>query len=65
MKKGYFTKCSYEDKFDRKYACWTHNHNKAWSEYKTANRRTARRKIKAETQAEIQEYYLYNIKKCS
>lgn len=26
MQKGYYKKLSYEDKFDRKYACWTHNH---------------------------------------
>lgn len=45
MQKSYYKKLSYEDKFDRKYACWTHNH-KGWVKYKTSNRRMARRKIK-------------------
>ena len=45
MRKGYYKQLSYEDKFDRKYACWTHNH-KGWKKYKRANRRTARRKLK-------------------
>ena len=41
MEKGQYKKLSYEDKFDRKYACWTYNH-KGWLKCKTANRRTAR-----------------------
>lgn len=52
MQKGYYKKLSYEDKFDRKYACWTHNHD-CWLKYKTANRRMARRKIKTDTKNEI------------
>lgn len=52
MQKGYYKKLSYEDKFDRKYACWSRN---GWVKYKTANRRTARRKIKVITRSEIQQ----------
>ena len=33
MRKGFYKQLSYEDKFDRKYACWTHNH-KGWRKYK-------------------------------
>lgn len=54
MQKGYYKKLSYEDKFDRKYACWTFNHN-GWVKYKAANRRTARRKIKVTTMTEMQQ----------
>ncbi len=45
MRKGFWKQLSYEDKFDRKYACWTYNH-KGWRKYKRRNRRTARRKLK-------------------
>ena len=34
-----------DDKFDRKYTCWTYNH-KGWRKYKRRNRRAARRKLK-------------------
>lgn len=44
MRKGFWKQLSYEDKFDRKYACWTYNH-KGWRKYKRSNRRTARRKL--------------------
>lgn len=54
MQKGYYKKLSYEDKFDRKYACWTYNHH-GWAKSKTGNRRTARRKMKVLTQSEIQQ----------
>lgn len=55
MQKGYYKKLSYEDKFDRKYACWTHNHG-GWVKYKTANRRMARRKIKIDTIKEMRQH---------
>ncbi len=45
MRKGFYKQLSYEDKFGRKYACWTHNH-KGWRKHKRNNRRTARRKLK-------------------
>lgn len=41
------TKLTFEDRFDRKYACWTHNHG-GWRKYKRANRRALRRKLKDE-----------------
>ena len=33
MRKGFYKQLSYEDKFGRKYACWTHNH-KGWRKHK-------------------------------
>lgn len=45
MRKGFWKELSYEDKFDRKYACWTYNH-KGWRKYKRRNRRITRRKLK-------------------
>lgn len=47
MQKSRFKKSSYEDKFDRKYACWAQNH-KGWRKYKRSNRRMARRVAKRE-----------------
>lgn len=41
-----FKKITFEDKFDRKYACWVKNNHKAWTWFKTANRRKARRILK-------------------
>lgn len=43
--RGFLKQLSYEDKFDRKYACWTYNY-KGWRKYKRSNHRTARRKLK-------------------
>lgn len=56
LQKGRYKKLSYEDKFDRKYACWTFNH-KGWYQYKRSNRRTARRAEKAEAKSDIIEYF--------
>jgi hypothetical protein len=53
VQKSRFKKSSFEDKFSRKYACWAYNHG-GWGKYKTANRRMARRKLKQETNMEIQ-----------
>lgn len=41
-------KLTFEDKFDRKYACWVKNHPKAWHWYKVKNRKLFRRKINQE-----------------
>lgn len=49
MQKGFYKKTSFEDKFDRKYACWAVNHPTAWKRYKKQNRRKTRRWIKEET----------------
>lgn len=46
MRKGFWKLLSEEDKFDRKYACWTHNHH-GWRKHKRLNRRTARHKLKS------------------
>ena len=40
MRKGFWKQLSYEDKFDRKYACWAVNHN-GWRKCKRLNRRAA------------------------
>lgn len=42
MQKGFYKKTSFEDKFDRKYACWAVNHPTAWKRYKKQNRRKIR-----------------------
>ena len=52
MQKSRYKKASYEDKFDRKYACWTFNHG-GWHKCKKANRRTARRLLYREAMQEI------------
>ena len=45
MRKGFWKQLSYEDKFDRKYACWAVNHN-GWRKRMRLNRRAARRALK-------------------
>lgn len=55
MQKGFYKKTSFEDKFDRKYACWAVNHPIAWKRYKKQNRRKTRRWIKEETEKNILE----------
>ena len=47
MRKGNIhKKATFEDRFDRKYACWVKNNPKAWHWYKVKNRRDFRRKVK-------------------
>lgn len=36
-------KRTFEDKFDRKYACWVKNNPKAWSWFKRQNRKRYRK----------------------
>jgi hypothetical protein len=36
-------KSTFEDKFDRKYACWVRNNPKLWNWYKRQNRKQFRR----------------------
>lgn len=55
VQKGFYKKTSFEDKFDRKYACWAVNHPTAWKRYKKQNRRKTRRWIKEETEKNILE----------
>ena len=39
-------KMTFEDKFDRKYACWVKNNHKAWKWWKIKARRDFRRIMK-------------------
>lgn len=43
FKNNIHKKATYEDKFDRKYACWVQNNPKAWAWYKRNNRKKFRR----------------------
>ncbi len=36
-------KATFEDRFDRKYACWVRNNPKTWAWYKRQNRKSFRR----------------------
>lgn len=46
MKSNIHKKMTYEDKFDRKFACWVKNNRKAWRFWKRRNRKLFRQKIK-------------------
>jgi len=48
MKSNIHKKMTFEDKFDRRFACWVKNCPKAWRWYKVQNRRKFRRIMKAE-----------------
>lgn len=48
LKGNIHKKMTFEDKFDRKYACWVKNHPKAWHWYKVQNRKLFRRKVSQE-----------------
>ena len=39
-------KMTFEDKFDRAYACWVKNNSKAWRFWKVRNRRLFRKRMK-------------------
>lgn len=41
-------KATFEDKFDRKYACWVKNNRKAWKFWKRRNRKLFRKYKKEE-----------------
>lgn len=54
MRKGNIhKKYTFEDKFDRAYACWVKNCPKAWRWYKKQNRKKFRRLMKMELQTEL------------
>lgn len=55
MKGNIHKKETYEDKFDRKFACWVQNHRKAWMFWKKRNRRLFRRMGKQELRGEQDE----------
>ncbi len=48
-------KMTFEDRFDRKYACWVENNPKAWRWWKIRNRRLFRKKMKKELRDELME----------
>ena len=39
-------KMTFEDKFDRKFACWVENNPKVWHWWKIRNRKLFRKKMK-------------------
>lgn len=43
MKSNIHKKLTFEDRFDRKYACWVKNSPKAWKWWKRRNRKKFRR----------------------
>lgn len=42
MKSNEHKRLTFEDKFDRKYACWVKNNRKAWMFWKKKNRKKYR-----------------------
>ena len=46
MKNNIHKKMTFEDKFDRKYACWVQNNPKAWRFWKRKARKDFRKKMK-------------------
>ena len=46
MKSNIHKKLTFEDKFDRKYACWVKNNPKAWRFWKRRNRKLFRKKMR-------------------
>lgn len=52
MKNNIHKKETFEDRFDRKFACWVQNNRKAWRFWKKRNRKLFRKKKKEE----IREY---------
>lgn len=55
MKNNEFKKRTFEDRFDRKYACWVKNNRKAWHWWKRNNRRQYRRLLKQDLYRELEE----------
>ena len=48
-------KMTFEDKFDRKWACWVKNNRKAWHWWKRKNKKDFRRMMKDELRKEAAE----------
>lgn len=55
VQRGIFKKLTYEDKFDRNYACWVKNNPRGWAWWKKKNRKEARQKLKKELRSVIDE----------
>lgn len=51
-------KMTFEDKFDRKFACWVKNDRKAWHYWKRKNRKDFRRDMKEELEDDIYDAHL-------
>lgn len=52
MKGNLHKKATFEDRFDRKYACWVKNEPKVWRWYKRQNRKKFRQYCKKEVDDE-------------
>ena len=52
-------KITFEDKFDRKFACWVENNPKAWRFWKRKTRKDFRRKMKKALDSECCQCYTY------
>ena len=52
MKNNIHKKLTFEDKFDRKFACWVENNRKAWRFWKKKARKDYRRRMKKEERKE-------------
>ena len=48
-------KMTFEDKFDRHFACWVQNERKAWHFWKHKTRRDFRRQMKESLKKEIDD----------
>jgi len=48
-------KMTFEDKFDRNFACWVENNRKAWHYWKHKTRKDFRRQMKESLQKEIED----------
>ena len=55
MKNNQHKKMTFEDKFDRHYACWVKNNRKAWHYWKHKTRKDYRRKMKKLLKEETNE----------
>ena len=49
-------KMTFEDRFDRKYACWVKNCRKAWHYWKHKTRRDFRRNMKEQSRKDMDDY---------
>lgn len=55
MKGNPHKKLTFEDRFDRKYACWVKNNRKAWRYWKRKNKKDFRRIMKEKIKNEVEE----------
>lgn len=55
MKGNPHKKLTFEDKFDRHYACWVKNNRKAWYFWKRSNRKQFRQMMKGDLNEQIKE----------